>query len=273
MGQCEVLRDGAFDLHVHFFLELTASTAAAAVNDDNVDENQAESNPENGPTADLTGTRGRKCGVDQRRGLLTQCFVAFSRRFFETSTNRVENSQRFNLSAICLFVNHNRGVDVGSKVPPVRNLLINQIVRAQFRLPLIGGAVKAVRNALIRCVPVELEEVMCSLRTSFIDDAKTRRMDSLNITPPHFFVSLFDQIVPQTLLSQIFHNDFLAFDVQVGWFHSAILAAAVAVVFDVPLVAVGALPEHVVGRKDSVLTKLLLHQGEVFKEIQSSVIT
>jgi hypothetical protein len=75
----------------------------------------------------------------------------------------------------------------------------------------------------------------------------------------------------QTLLSQVLKHDFLTFDSEVRWLHSAIFTTTVAVGLNVSLIAPNALPEHVVRCENNILTKFLLEGFKVLDEVDGAV--
>lgn len=89
----------------------------------------------------------------------------------ETRTYRVEDTEWLNLSAIGLLVDNDRWVDVGSIFLPIVNLSVDVLV---FRLSVTPSrltlASKAFLNARLSGVPVELSELVSTLRAVLIYD-------------------------------------------------------------------------------------------------------
>ena len=96
-------------------------------------------------------------------------------------------------------------------------------------------------------------------------------MDFVNVLPPQLSGVLRAQVLPQAQLAEIFEDDLVALDVGVAGLDCAVFASAIAVVVQVFLVTLHALPEDVVGGELGILVKLLAHASEVFQEVEGSV--
>ena len=113
------------------------------------------------------------------------------------------------------------------------------------------------------------------LGTVFVDDVVAGRVHTCHIVPPFVSSALFLlslQGVPKTLLSQVFIYDFVSSNLIIGWLHSAVLTATVAVAGNIAFVAMLALPEDVMRLKvDVLLSHFLFNLGKVLQEVKSTV--
>ena len=132
----------------------------------------------------------------------------------EASTNRVEHRHGLDLATVCLLVDYDGGVDVGSVIFPVRDLLINERVMCAVAAPLaFFEASEALFDALIGHGPVNLQELVSAAGAVLIDDRVTLRVNSLDVTPPLHSVVGRLQFVPHAELADVLEHDVTTLDI------------------------------------------------------------
>ena len=114
--------DGGLNLHLHLVIHVSLCLATAAIHDQHVDKDEQYDN-----TNDQDHRDALSIINDSLLNSLLQVerLEALVRRRGETSTNCIENTHGLNLSAVCLLIDHDGGVDVCSIFLPVRDLFID----------------------------------------------------------------------------------------------------------------------------------------------------
>ena len=129
LGQCVVLADLTFDLHVHRVFHFTSSPSSATVHNDNIhcDEHEHKTNDlfdgHHVLGVFLIEKRLRRVG-----SLLVQSLVTGNWRLLETRAQSVEDCKWLNLSTVRNLINDETGVDVSAKLLPVRDFSIDERV-------------------------------------------------------------------------------------------------------------------------------------------------
>lgn len=92
-----------------------------------------------------------------------------------------------------------------------------------------------------------------------------------DIFPPLKGLILSLNLVPKAELAQIFKHDITALDVSVGRLDGAVLSTSEAVIIEVSLIAVSALPEDVTRSELKKGSEVLLNLGKVFEEVDGPI--
>ena len=82
-----------------------------------------------------------------------------------------------------------------------------------------------------------------------VDHTVASPVHLVDVLPPFLRRVRSELLVPEAKLAQIFEDDFVTFDVCVAWLDSAVAAASKAVIIQVLLIAVQALPEYIAWRE------------------------
>ena len=96
---------------------------------------------------------------------------------------------------------------------------------------------------------------MSPLAAIFVYHVVTLTMSTFNIFKPDLGSVFGFQLVKETFLAQIFHYNFLSLNHVVRRFYRTILATSIAILIDIPFVAIKTFPKHVVRCKVRLFTQ------------------
>ena len=130
----KVLAYRALYLNIHLVLHINLGLATAQVDNNDVDDDEHDENPHDESFADalafvLHGVFNILEGLLHRfQWLFVQRLHALTRGVLESGTDRIKDGQGLNLTSESLLVDHHRGVDICSKLAPVVDLIIDELV-------------------------------------------------------------------------------------------------------------------------------------------------
>ena len=96
-------------------------------------------------------------------------------------------------------------------------------------------------------------------------------MYSRDVFPPLKSGVLFLNLVPKAELTHVLKHDITALDVSVSRLDGAVFATSEAVIIEIGLIAVSALPEDVTRSELKKRSEVLLNLGKVFKEVDGTI--
>ena len=96
-------------------------------------------------------------------------------------------------------------------------------------------------------------------------------MDSSHVLPPLDGIILRHDVLPDAELADILEHDVAALDVRIAGLDGAVASATEAVLVQVSLIAVRALPEDVAWPKVQQWAQMLLNLREIFEEVNRTI--
>jgi hypothetical protein len=112
---------------------------------------------------------------------------------------------------------------------------------------------------------------MCSPRAVLINDRETCLVNPIDVVPPQLSLVRSLYVFPNAELAKIFQHDISTLLVSIRGLNCAVATASEAVVFQIFLIAVSALPEDIAGAEINQVPQILLNLCKVFKEVECAI--